>query len=181
MAISDLVYQRVWTNREQFPTYEGSEDQVRLDLQYHPDAIKNFINDTLLPALNALIEGGYAPGAVDTAAIAPNAVTQAKLSTVEDEAGAAVGTNQIINGAVTLLKMAANSVDNAQLVNGAVTLLKMAIDSVGTAQIIDGNVTAAKLGTDVVPESVGFVVGTGDPMTDPTLISEGQVYLKLES
>lgn len=181
MAIGELSFDKVWTDPAQFPTYEGSEDQVRLDLQYHPDAIKGFINTYIIPALNEIIEGSYAPSSVGTAAIIDNNVTKAKLSTVNDEAGAAVDTAQIAAGAITLLKMAQNSVGTDQLVGGAVTLAKMDSNSVDTAQLVGGSVTALKLGTDILPPNVGFVVGTDDPMENPSVLPVGKVYLKLES
>lgn len=175
MAVSDLAFSKVWTNPDDFPTYEGSEVKVREDMQCLYDEIKQFLNGSLIPALNALIEGGYAPGAVDTAAIQDGAVTLAKM------ASDSVGSSQIVAGSVTSSKLA----------DLAVTTAKLALLSVGTAQLADlavtalkladGSVSNAKLGTDIVPESVGFVVGTGDPTEDPSLISEGQVYLKLES
>lgn len=51
MAIKRLAFGKLWTNREDFPPLEVSEAQVREDYQYHPDAIKTYLNDTLIPAL----------------------------------------------------------------------------------------------------------------------------------
>ena len=53
MAFSRLSYGKVWTNAQDFPSYESSETQVRADMQYHPDAVKNFINSVLLPELES--------------------------------------------------------------------------------------------------------------------------------
>lgn len=181
MAIGELSFKKVWTNPTDFPTYEGSQEKVRSDMQYHPNVIKDFINTYIIPALNEIIEGSYAPSSVGTTAIIDKNVTKDKLSTVNDPTGAAVDTDQIVNGAITLLKMALNSVDTDQLVDDAVTLAKMDSNSVGTDQIVGGAVTADKLGSDIVPENVGFVVGTDDPLEYPDLISEGQVYLMLGS
>ncbi len=50
MAFTRLTYERDWTKAEDFPTYESSEVQVRADMQYHPNAVKEFIN-TLLTTL----------------------------------------------------------------------------------------------------------------------------------
>lgn len=64
MALTKLNYGKVWTSAEDFPTYQPDETQVRADLQYHPDAVRGYINDTLLPALEA--KGAAAElGAVD--------------------------------------------------------------------------------------------------------------------
>ena len=51
MPFSRLSYEKSWTSEEDFPTYEGNEEQVRADMQYHPDAVKKFINETLLKEL----------------------------------------------------------------------------------------------------------------------------------
>jgi len=51
MAFARLHYKKDWNNPDDFPTHEDSEAQVRLDLQFHPDAVRDYVNDTLLPAL----------------------------------------------------------------------------------------------------------------------------------
>lgn len=50
MAFTRLSYKKDWTRVEDFPTYQSDETQVRADLQYHPDAVKEYI-DTLLKEL----------------------------------------------------------------------------------------------------------------------------------
>ena len=57
MEIKKLTYQKTWTNPADFPTYEPDEAKVRQDYQYHPDAVRSYINDTLLPILQALSDG----------------------------------------------------------------------------------------------------------------------------
>lgn len=49
MSLTRLEYKKTWTSSGDFPTYEDSEQQVREDLQYHPDAIRDYLNGTLLP------------------------------------------------------------------------------------------------------------------------------------
>lgn len=53
MPFTRLQYGKVWTSSSDFPTFEESETQVREDLQYHPDAVKSFLNDTLIKELEA--------------------------------------------------------------------------------------------------------------------------------
>jgi hypothetical protein len=70
------------------------------------------------------------------------------------------GATTIQDNAVTLVKMADNSVGTAELVDlnvttakladNAVTLVKMADNSVGTAELVDLNVTTAKLADNAV-------------------------------
>lgn len=58
MSFKRLEYERVWTDKDHFPTYEDSETTVREDLQYHPDVIKNFLNTVLIAALEAKAAAG---------------------------------------------------------------------------------------------------------------------------
>lgn len=53
MAVNELSFGKTWESSTDFPTIEPNEAQVRADLQYHPDAIKDYINDTLVPAVNS--------------------------------------------------------------------------------------------------------------------------------
>lgn len=53
MAFTKLTYGRDWTRPDDFATYQDSELQVREDFQYHPNEILKYINETLLPALEA--------------------------------------------------------------------------------------------------------------------------------
>lgn len=61
-----LKFSKLWTvspDTPSFPAVETNEAQVRADMQYLFDEIKNFLNDTLLPAVEA---GGAANvGATD--------------------------------------------------------------------------------------------------------------------
>lgn len=54
MGLSHLSFRRDWKNPADFPTVEPDEATVRADLQYHPDAIKDYINETLIPSHDAL-------------------------------------------------------------------------------------------------------------------------------
>ena len=54
MGLSHLSFLRDWKNPADFPTVEPDEATVRADLQYHPDAIKDYINETLIPSHDSL-------------------------------------------------------------------------------------------------------------------------------
>ena len=54
MGLSHLSFLRDWKNTADFPTVEPDEATVRADLQYHPDAIKDYINGTLIPSHDSL-------------------------------------------------------------------------------------------------------------------------------
>ena len=51
MAIKTLEYEKLWTEPNDFATKETSETKVREDLQYHPNAVRTYINDILIPSL----------------------------------------------------------------------------------------------------------------------------------
>ena len=54
MALDKLSYTKDWTNPEDFPTVELSEEQVRADMQVLYNEIKTFLNETLIPKLEQL-------------------------------------------------------------------------------------------------------------------------------
>jgi len=53
MAFTPLSFTKDWTNAVDFPTYEANETKVREDMQFLYDEIKDYINDTLIEALEA--------------------------------------------------------------------------------------------------------------------------------
>ena len=54
MGLGHLSFLRDWKNPADFPTVEPDEATVRADLQYHPEAIKDYINETLIPSHDSL-------------------------------------------------------------------------------------------------------------------------------
>ena len=58
MAFQKLSYEKDWKRAEDFPAYQSDEAQVRADMQYHPDAVRNYVNGTLLPALEGKTAAG---------------------------------------------------------------------------------------------------------------------------
>lgn len=62
MGIKLLSFLRDWTNPADFPTVEPDEATVRADLQYHPDAIKDYINDVLVPAQESVAYAKHSHG-----------------------------------------------------------------------------------------------------------------------
>ena len=59
MGLSHLSFLRDWKNPADFPTVEPDEATVRADLQYHPDAIKEYINKTLIPSHDSLTDAKH--------------------------------------------------------------------------------------------------------------------------
>ena len=52
MAIDKLQFTRDWTKAEDFPTIETDETVIRADMQALHDETKQFINETLIPAVD---------------------------------------------------------------------------------------------------------------------------------
>ena len=53
MAFEQLAFTKDWKNANDFPTYEPDEKQVREDLQFLYDEIRDFINNKLVAPLNS--------------------------------------------------------------------------------------------------------------------------------
>lgn len=68
--------------------------------------------------------------------------------------------------------------DGSTVTSGTFGTASVGTNSVNTAAIQEHAVTAVKLGTDIKPEHVGIVMGTGTPTTASPIISPGQIYLK---
>lgn len=127
LPISNLFeFIKLWTRPTDFKTYVSDEAQVRADLQSSHDETKRYINTTLVPKINELVE---ASNAYVEGYLGPNDVKEVNIDT----------------GAVTTGKLA----------DGAVTADKMADEAVGTDQLADGAITPAKFGPSVTPAAIG--------------------------
>lgn len=95
--VQNLSFTKSWQNREDFPTYEDNEDQVRADLQFLFDEIRDYLNQKVLPAVNSIAaveisaaSGGTVQGALNTlrhdleqavmGVVPDGSITPAKLS-----------------------------------------------------------------------------------------------------
>ena len=47
MPFDKPLFERVWTKEEDFPTFVSNEAQVRADMQYHPDALLQFLHQLI--------------------------------------------------------------------------------------------------------------------------------------
>lgn len=57
MALNRLYFSKNWRNREDFPTYESREEQVRDDYQILHDETQEAFN-ALVDALTTMLSGG---------------------------------------------------------------------------------------------------------------------------
>ncbi len=98
--VQNLSFTKSWQNREDFPTYEDNEDQVRADLQCLFDEIRDYLNQTLLPAVNSI-------AAVEVTA-ASGGTVQGALNQLRSDLNQAVMGN-VPDGSITPAKLAADA------------------------------------------------------------------------
>lgn len=178
MALSQMKFDKVWTNAADFPTHESRESQVRADIQYLFDSIKNqynsFISNDFIAEnmLFAAVEGEIEAATVQEAiefihqevkdvtqgSVADGAITTAKLDktpgaeavTEDCIRDGAVTEDKIADGAVTAAKIAEGTFTGAVLEDGSITLAKMAANSVDTDQLVGYSVKTAKIANGAV-------------------------------
>lgn len=178
MALTPMKFDKVWTNAADFPTHESRESQVRADIQYLFDSIKDqynaFISEELVAEnipfdpTEGAIESTTIQDAIEyvfsqisqagTAVIVDGSVTTAKLDKTDGlEAVStdcirdeAVTTDKIADGAVTAAKIAEGTFTGAALEDDSITLDKMASNSVDSDQLVSYCVKTAKIARGAV-------------------------------
>ena len=151
--IGHFDYTRKWTDPDQFPTYEASEEQVREDMQALFDEISTYLNGTLIDWVEEQISGaiiGQIPDRSLTnlklvlATITGDEIASKtiKLGNMDDDS---VDTDQLVDDAVTEDKIADANVTTVKIADSNVTTVKIADSGVTTAKIADANVTTAKI------------------------------------
>ncbi len=98
--VPSLSFTKSWQNREDFPTYEDNEDQVRADLQCLFDELRDYLNQKLLPAVNSI-------SAVEVTA-ASGGTVQGALNQLRSDLNAAV-MGSVPDGSITAAKLAADA------------------------------------------------------------------------
>jgi phage minor structural protein len=110
-------------------------------------------------ASNAVTSAKIADGSVSTAKIVDDAITNAKIAagavgnTELDRSTAnkiQIASGDVIDGAITTLKIASGAVDNARLANLAVDAAKLASNAVNNSKIADGAVTTSKVASAAI-------------------------------
>lgn len=175
MALTQMTFDKVWTNPEHFPTYEPNEEQVREDMQYLFDKIKNCYNNHLnneFIASNMMFaptQGGVTSTNVQAAiefvhqeaisAVAGDlpagSITTDKLCQTEGSEAVTtatmqdecVTTDKLADGCVTVDKLDSSiTFDVANLADNSITQEKLADGAVGTDQIENYSITGVKIG-----------------------------------
>lgn len=141
----------MWTDHEDFPTVETSEDVVRADLQYQPDKIRDFING-MIDALAAKTDaaeigcadalGNSSTGSVQLAGLV--AIKQALDQLLESFNGITV--EQELTEAVNKVpsaKAVSDAIASVVIEAGAGDMVKRIYDPQGLAQDIFAYVVTA--------------------------------------
>ena len=107
------------------------------------------VGEVSTAAMNAAIAAATTSGAIDTDALAPDAVTNEKLADgavgVENIKSNAVQTGEILNGAVTSAKIADGAITEAKLASDAVTGDRIAHGTIDTINYKDNSITIEHL------------------------------------
>lgn len=183
--ISNLTYTRTWLSADDFPTIEPDETKVREDLQFHPDAVKDYINDKLLPSYNNILnEGLHCPGTLSFS----GAVTAKYNGEVDVNISLPVGSGGGTTATTTIectLDSSGESVTFGALPTGYTNLFDLIEDSCNSGQTVQIKVASAK-GTEIMtlaeitssPKTAKFI---GDAPVLDALDTEWHVLTVSES
>lgn len=101
MAFSTLTFTKSWENAADFPTYEENEQQVRADLQYLHDEMRDAFNALVAKLNDAAVAGDLPIAPVEGLSAAT--VQEAIEETLAQIQNTAAG--QIVNGSITKEKL----------------------------------------------------------------------------
>ena len=183
--LSNLTYTRTWLSADDFPTIEPDETKVREDLQFHPDAVKDYINDKLLPSYNnTLNEGLHCPGTLSFSGAVTakyNGEVDVNISLPVGSVGGATATTTI----ECTLDSSGESVTFGALPTGYTNPFNLIEDSCNSGQTVQIKVASAN-GTEIMtlaeitnsPKTAKF---TGDAPVLDALFTEWHVLTVSES
>ena len=132
MSLSQMTFDKVWTNPSDFPSYESNETQVREDMQYLFDKIKNCYNNHITNEFKAS-NMPFTP----TAGQVTSTDVQAAIEFVHDEIASA-SQGAVPNGSITSDKLVQTSGSESVITN---TIRSKAVT---TDKLDDGAVTFVK-------------------------------------
>lgn len=149
MAFQSLTFTKSWEDPADFPTYEPDESQVRADLQYLHNEMRDAFNG-LVAALNATSAAANLP--ISVPGLSAGTVQAAIAETLAEVQKAAAG--QIVDGSITRDKLAAALLE--RVYGGR---LVVSWNTPGAAQNPDSDYPVGQLwlrpALDVVNEALG--------------------------
>ena len=131
-----MQFTRVWTDAEDFPTYEGSEEQVRSDMQSLHTEMQTYVNQTVVAKINEVIGE---VNAFEEQTVPDFSIVHAKLASGDDTLEGNTNPSYPVQN------------DN------------IADDAVEARNIKNGDVGQSKLGSDIFPEKVHIYAVTSLP------------------
>lgn len=157
------------SDNEHYPTTPESEEQARAQIQSVSNQLRDYINDTLLYALENKTAGQSGAELIGSAVIdsVTGETVHAQIADIKAQidsivagtvADGTITEQKLASGAVTQSKITTGAVDTDQILGGAVTAAKIGTGAVNGEKIIDGAVTSAKIGAGAVTETR---IGTG--------------------
>lgn len=179
MSLSQMAFDKVWTNPADFPTHETQEVKVREDMQYLFDSIKNQFNNFIFNEFTAE-NTTFAP----TEAIVVTTVQDAIEFVYEQMQGITQG--GVPDGSITSTKLASKAVTSAKIDDGAVGTAALADDAVTGAKLADGTITSAKLadgginGSKIVDGTLGTDKFANNSVTDGKLANNAVVTARIK-
>ena len=147
MSFTKLEFTKSWTEPDDFPTFEDSEEQVRSDMQLLFDECRDGVNRLAGEIRAENIPFQRSPG-IDAVTV-QNALEVLRESIVDATMGelpdSSIVDGKLADGAVTEPKLADSAVTAAKIAGGAVRTEKLAPSAVSTEKLKNGAVTAEKV------------------------------------
>jgi hypothetical protein len=163
-------------NKNEFPTQPADETAARTQIQTPLNQLRDYINNTLIPALGSTeadgsgadnIGSGVIEGVAGTTVQAKLAALKALIDAISVSASGltdgVVVTQYLANLAVTAAKLAADAVETIKIKDAAVTTPKIADDAVTQDKIADNAVGANQIADNAVSQNkiaIGAVTTT---------------------
>lgn len=133
MSIQQFEFSKTWRDKSAFPTYQTSEAQVREDLQCLHDEMADYVNNTLVPAINAGSSGGGSSASVSASAVSFTSSAGVPEDNVQD----AIENVQSQLAGISQGAVADGSITTAKLADGAVTAEKLASGGLGWRKLTE--------------------------------------------
>lgn len=186
MSFTRFEFTKNWENPANFPTYEENEEQVRADMQYLYDELKDALNGLMTALENISTANGKTSGAKSVGVSDIDGLEG--YNTVQD---ALAGLRNQIAG-ITIEGVGDHTVSSTKLTRktdtagAAVDTDNIAAGAVGTPELDDGAVTGSKtdfssgLTIGGVLNQQGQIILDSDCFGDelPDVVTPGRLFFK---
>ena len=154
MSLTQMAFDRDWTNPVDFPTHETQETKVREDIQYLFNSIRDQFNNFLSNEFVAA-NMSFAPTPGDIEETNVQAAIEYVFSQIQEAYSGsipdgAVTESKLHTGAVTTSKIADGAVTEDKLATASVTGDKIAPNAISGESFAPNSIPAGKLGSQSV-------------------------------